>query len=343
MAPARKAVRTRAFPLLVVITLFRGGAAFAEGEDLGAILKAWEASVGRLKGRVTLNSDLRQSIGMERTTRGAVITSRPSMLDRRQPPPTRLEYKKLKRAIETKGKVDYRLEGESFGVSLSFTPARGGSSTSYSASWNGGWWEESSGGSALAPAEFGESKIRHPFGLLYTGSYRDAGPGVSFVELMRRRKSAVSREGDLLKVHAPANAGDSGESPEYTFWLSPTKGMLPVRWECGGAKGPVEIRVENRLEEVRGGLWAPTRITARMFVPDPQSPLLNKVIFESIQEMDPKNSDFGSSLLSGEADRAEPSPPKSRLLANPLIQASACAIAGFFLAGVAWRRKTRRV
>jgi hypothetical protein len=263
-----------------------GGSAHSQEVDLKATLAAWETAADRVTGRIVVTSTLRQFFAMERTTEGAVLKGRPSMATDRAP--TRIRYKRLPRTAETRGRISYQVEA--FNLTLDLDPAPADPAKRFAADWDGQRWTEGRVAGRLAEAASGDGAMRGPFGILLTAAFRDAAPGLRFADLIRTRPCVIAREGDLLKIHAPAKAGTPMEGSDYTVWLSPAKGMLPERWERGAPGGPIEIRVENRLEEMQPGVWVPVKIAARMFVADESSPSRGKVVFQSEQEVDRSSS-----------------------------------------------------
>jgi hypothetical protein len=201
------------------------------------------------------------------------------------------------------GRTEYLVDTDV--MRLDLFPAPGGAPAQpFTGIWDGKSWVQGTSADALSRAYL-DGAAREPFGILYTMAYRDVGPGMRLVGMIRGQASTISRDKDLLKIEVPGSE-TTPFGAGYTFWLSPANGTLPVRWERKNSTGTVELRVENRLEEVQPGLWAPTRIVARWLVADSTSPLKGKVMIESEQEVDLKSSRFGSLPQSIVADAMRP-------------------------------------
>lgn len=123
------------------------------------------------------------------------------------------------------------------------------------------------------------------------------------IPVSRRRKSKLlPREGRLYVVDVPD--ATTHDDPHYIglrwrVWLDPDKNFLPVKiqeWIVKDGGDLHNLDTENELREVLPGVWAPVRITIRVFHKDKKSPLFGECMGISVLSVDMDQSKFNVDL-----------------------------------------------
>jgi RNA polymerase sigma factor (sigma-70 family) len=265
---------------------------------LEAILKEWKASATRIDGSLKIRLTTRYFLEPIPTKGGTALTGRPSMTER-----TNFvwsQFRKRKTPFVHRFVVLYEFSGDRFRARRYHRDADLPASPDNAEAWDGETWKvrESNAGSDFGvlgkrPDPNGWSKA---YGIPYTYMFRDVDYGFSYFELFKQRECTIEEDGHLLKIHAPERDGVPLNLTYFTFWLDPAKGMLPVRLERGIKGKPIEGRADVTLEEIKPGLWAPTRFRAKSYDGNEGTPTYGALVAETDYVVEKATSRFGGTF-----------------------------------------------
>lgn len=287
----------------VVLTLgMVGGGATSSREDqrarLAAVCKIWEANAARLSVSLKLRVTVRYLVEPIPTKGGTALTGRPSMKDRTKP--ERTLYRKRKSPLVLRLIVLHEISGDRYRARRYRRDADVPASPDYAEAWDGETWKVSESNSGSDLGMLGERldarRWSKPYGVPYTYMFRDVDYGFPYFELLKQRECTIEEDGRLLKIHASERDGSPLDVTYFTFWLDPAKGMLPVRLERGIKGRPIGGRADVTLEEIKPGLWAPTRFRIKTYDVSEETPMNGALVAETDYVVEKAASRFGATF-----------------------------------------------